>query len=190
MTTYHIRKLRTHFDTNVGVHGYSNNNILEDYDEPLLGDFLRVAIRTKPNDVFNTTTQEFFYIDILGDRAGPPSLPTIEASDIHKVTSSDGYFYWSSYNVTPQRQSGWLGTRWTSYGWGDPETQHSTFVGNLCSQFNTLRAGSEESQGDNWNLYVFEYSFNDSPIESYGNYIYFPLFTKGNDPNYDSIITI
>ena len=190
MTNYYIRKLVTNFDFNVGDNGYSDTNLLEDYDEPLLGDFYREAVRTKPLSVLITDTQEFFWIDSTGDREGSVSIASITAANIHKEVSSNGYFYWSVYNDTPARQMGYISSSWQADGWGSPDSQYATFLGNLCSKFNSLRAITEESNGDNWNLYLFQYNYSDSPQPSYGDHIYFPIFTKGNDPNYDSIITI
>ena len=195
MTNYYIRKIVTQFDFDFnhgGSYGYSTNNILEGYDEVALGAASTYACRTKPNSVLNTTAQDLFII-YDNDRQYPPGIAAFDAGDITKVSPTDGYVYWSNYGIRGASYSGYSAYGWeVSQGWSSPNSAYTAFVGELCSKFNTFRAGTELSHENNWNLYVFQYQYADSPTEGASNldWAYFPIFTKGNDPNYNSTITI
>jgi len=183
-TTYHIRTFTSKLESGLSTPQYSNDNILQVYNEASLPEAARpYGMKTRPDTVFNTTAQEFFHYALYDDpsdyRQSPPQYATMDADDIRKISTTDGYMWWSNYSDT------WDDSRWDSYGWTNPTSgTYTTWLDEICTKFNTYRAGSEHSHDDNWNVYVFKYTTDDS------TYYYFPLFTKGNDPYYDSQVVI
>lgn len=187
-TFYHIRTFDSEFATTQGTSGYSKDNVLEVYTEAALGAYVK-GIRTRPSTVFSTQSQELFYLDGTGNRYNMPVYPTIASGDIYKISTTAGYIYWSTYGDSPVRFVGFNALNWAAKGWSNPDSLYSTWLTEICTKFNTLRAATENSHGNNYNVYVFKYLWTDSP--DVGNSrIYFPIFTKGNDPAYQTLITI
>jgi len=195
---YYIRTFTNYFDFDMGdggVYGYTTNNVLETYNESANGSTLApYGIRTKPNSVFSTTTQDLFYMSYDSDRYGTPYYEDMDASNIFKVTTSDGYLYWYNYGIRNGGYKGYSDLGWSDqyHKWSSPTNDSATWHSELCHRFDTYRAGSEESYGNNWNLYIFKYQFTDTPTDGNTNlaFAYFPIFMRGNDPNYDSKIII
>jgi len=190
---YYIRTFTCDFPFDFGGggnYGYSENNALESYDEPALGSAETYACRTTPG-VFSSTSQELIMIAYNSDRSSPPSKPDVTASSFIVQNGTTNYIYWSNYGLANGNYQCYTDVEWQNRGWTNPITDNATWLNELCSAFNTYVAPSHISNNNNYDVYVFKYKFTDcTNVGDQLNYNFFPIFIRGNDPNYDSKIII
>ena len=118
MAKYHIRTLTSHFDFNAGnggAYGYSEDNVLENYNEPLL-ETPTYGVRMRPGVAFKTINQELYSMERKESadnyRERPPSKPAIDLDDLTHTIGSDGYVYYSNRQCLAGQAGGYLDQGW------------------------------------------------------------------------------
>jgi len=114
-----------------------------------------------------------------------PHAPRNKTTDIHLQKTYQhieaGYYSIFFY------KAGNLET-WESYGWTDPQTNYSTWLDEICAFFEEAKVTDSSIYGtDNGEINVYVITW-----EMFGSdrLFYLPIFRKGSDSHYDSIIEV